>query len=85
MGGTEDPMIKPADTLSGDLEFRCDACGTVFRHAVRLYNDASTENEAQEYDVRNWSAAGIDLQCPKCYAERTYRLEIRPDREKGVM
>jgi hypothetical protein len=78
-------MIEPNDTRSGALEFRCDACGTVFRHAIRLYNDASTRDEVQEYDVRNWSAAGIDIQCPKCFAERTYRLELSPNRKKGVM
>jgi len=78
-------MIKPVDTASGVLEFRCGACGTIFRHAVRLYNNASTSDESQEYDVRNWSAAALDVQCPKCFAERTYLLELRPDRRQGVM
>ena len=78
-------MIKPLDTTSGALEFRCGACGTVFRHAVRIYNDAPTSGEEQEFDIRGWAVADIDLQCPKCFAERTYRLELRPDRERGVM
>jgi len=78
-------MIKPIDTASGAMEFQCGACGTVFKHAIRLYNDAPTEDEPQEYDVRNWSVAGIDIQCPKCFAERTYQLELRPDRRRGVM
>jgi hypothetical protein len=78
-------MIKPLDSASGALEFRCGACGTVFRHAVRIYNEASSRDESQEYDVRNWSVADIDIQCPKCFSERTYRLELRPDRRRGVM
>jgi phage FluMu protein Com len=78
-------MIKPTDSTSGALEFRCGACSTVFRHAVRIYNEAPTLDESQEYDVRHWSVADIDVQCPKCFAERTYRLELRPDRSQGVM
>jgi hypothetical protein len=78
-------MIKPIDTTSGALEFECGACGTTFRHAVRIYNEGSADDAEQEYDVRNWSVAGIDLQCPKCFAERTYTLEIRPEKERGVM
>jgi hypothetical protein len=78
-------MIKPLDSASGALEFRCEACGTVFCHAVRIYNEEPTLDESQEYDIRQWSVADIDLQCPKCFAERTYRLELRPDRSRGVM
>jgi hypothetical protein len=78
-------MIKPIPTASDMLEFECGACRTIFRHAIRLYHDAPTQDEVQEYDVRNWSVAGIELQCPKCFAERTYRLALRPDRRRGVM
>ena len=65
--------------------FRCGACGTVFSHAVRIYNDASTTGEEDEYDIRHWPAAVVDLQCPKCFAERSYRLELRPEKLRGVM
>jgi phage FluMu protein Com len=78
-------MIKPINTASDALEFECGACRTIFHHAIRIYHDAPTQDETQEYDVRNWSVAGIELQCPKCFAERTYRLALRPDKRRGVM
>jgi phage FluMu protein Com len=78
-------MIKPIDTPSGNLEFECGACRTIFSHTIRIYHDAPTNDEAQEYDVRNWTVAGLELQCPRCFAERTYKLAIRPEKRRGVM
>jgi uncharacterized protein (DUF983 family) len=78
-------MIKPADSMSEALEFGCPTCGTIFSHAIRIYNAAPADDEEQEYDIRNWSLAGIDLQCPKCFAERTYQLALRPEKKRGVM
>jgi phage FluMu protein Com len=78
-------MIKPVDRASDYLEFECGACRTVFHHAIRIYHDVSTEDEAHEYDVRNWSVAGLEIQCPRCFAEKTYRLDLRPEKKRGVM
>jgi len=78
-------MIKSVDRKSDYLEFECGECRTVFHHAVRIYNDAPTRDEAQEYDIRNWSVAGFEVQCPRCFAEKTYRLAIRPEKKRGVM
>ncbi|MGZ7065214.1 MAG: hypothetical protein ACXVI6_02540 [Candidatus Aminicenantales bacterium] len=78
-------MIKPIDTPSGKLEFECEACRAIFSHAIRIYNESPTDGEIQEYDVRNWSVAGIELQCPRCFAERTYKLALKPEKKRGVM
>jgi phage FluMu protein Com len=78
-------MIKPVDRTSEYLEFECGACRTVFHHAIRIYNDAPTQDGSQEYDIRNWSVAGLEIQCPRCFAEKTYKLDIRPEKKRGVM
>jgi len=78
-------MIKPIDRASGFLEFECGACHTIFRHAIRLYHDDPSRDEEQEYDVRHWAFAGIEVQCPRCFAERTYRVAIQPEKKRGVM
>ena len=78
-------MIKPVDRASGLLEFECDACHAVFHHVLRLYHDAPSRDEEQEYDVRHWSFAGLEVQCPRCFAEKTYRVAIQPEKKRGVM
>jgi len=74
-------MIKPIDPSTDHLDFRCDECGA-FVNQARLYHDAPTQNDKQEYDVRNWIIAGIELRCPGCGSEMRYKLALRRDSKK---
>lgn len=70
-------MIKPIFRGGDYLEFECDKCNEFFHHATEITHDAPTGNNAQRYDVRNWTIMKIHLQCPKCGNQDECKLSLR--------
>ena len=71
-------MIKTVERWSDYLQFECEDCGTSMDSVTRLYHDAPVQNERQEFDVRNWTIAAVDVQCPSCHTERKFKFSIGP-------
>lgn len=69
-------MIKSIDREGEYLEFECGECGEIFHHAQKIAHDAPTSNDAQRYDVRNWTIMRIYLKCPKCDEEGEFKLQL---------
>jgi hypothetical protein len=68
-------MIKPINRGGEYLEFECE-CGEIFHDAKEIAHDAPTENDAQRYDVRNWTIMRIDLECSKCGKKDSLKLRL---------